>query len=127
VLERVIHYLAGIMNYIIHYSRYPVVLEGYMDTNWMSNVDELYVTSGYVFILDNAAISWRSYKQTILTRFTMEVELTALDTATVEANWLRELLMNLPIVEKPLPTILMNYDNQTVIVKVESSKDNMKA
>jgi hypothetical protein len=32
--------------------------------------------------------------------------------------------MDLPIVEKPLPAILMNYDNQTVIVKIDSSKDN---
>jgi hypothetical protein len=56
----------------------------------------------------------------------MEAELIALDTATVEANWLRELLMDLPIVEKPLPTIFMNCDNQTVIVKVDSSNDNMK-
>jgi hypothetical protein len=57
----------------------------------------------------------------------MEAELTTLDTATVEADWLRELLMDLPIVEKPLPAILMNCDNQTVIVKVDSSKDNMKS
>jgi hypothetical protein len=57
----------------------------------------------------------------------MEAELTALDTATVEAEWLRELLMDLPIVEKPLPAILMNCDNQTVIFKVNSSKDNMKS
>jgi hypothetical protein len=35
--------------------------------------------------------------------------------------------MDLPIVEKPLPAILMNCDNQTVIVKVDSSKDNMKS
>jgi hypothetical protein len=35
--------------------------------------------------------------------------------------------MDLPIVEKPLPIILMNYDNQTVIVKVDSSKDNIKS
>jgi hypothetical protein len=35
----------------------------------------------------------------------------ALDTTTVEADWLRELLM----------------DNQIVIVKVDSSKDNMKS
>ena len=33
----------------------------------------------------------------------MEAELTALDTATVEAEWLRELLMDLPMVEKPIP------------------------
>jgi fructose-1,6-bisphosphatase/inositol monophosphatase family enzyme len=50
-----------------------------------------------------------------------------LDTATVEAEWLRELLMNLPIVEKTILAILMNCDNQTVIVKVNSSKDNMKS
>jgi hypothetical protein len=57
----------------------------------------------------------------------MEVELTALDTATVEADWLRELLMDLPIVEKPLPAIMMNCDNQMVISKVDSSKENMKS
>jgi hypothetical protein len=48
----------------------------------------------------------------------MEAELTALDTATVEAEWLRELLMDLSVVEKPIPVVLMNCDNQTVIVKV---------
>ena len=57
----------------------------------------------------------------------MEAELTTLGTATVEAKWLRELLMDLPIVEKPIPAILMNCDNQMVIVKVNSSKDNMKS
>jgi hypothetical protein len=60
-------------------------------------------------------------------RSTMEAELTALDTATVEAEWLRELLMDLPVVEKPIPAISMNCDNQTVIVKVNSSEDNMKS
>jgi fructose-1,6-bisphosphatase/inositol monophosphatase family enzyme len=35
--------------------------------------------------------------------------------------------MDMSIVEKPLPAILMNCDNQTVIVKVNSSKDNMKS
>jgi hypothetical protein len=55
----------------------------------------------------------------------MEAELVALDTAIVEVDCLRELLMDLLIVEKPLGVILMNFDNQTVIVKVDSSKDNM--
>ena len=57
----------------------------------------------------------------------MKAELTALDTATIEAEWLRELLMDLPIVEKPISAILMNCYNQSVIVKVNSSKDNMKS
>ena len=57
----------------------------------------------------------------------MEAELTALDTAGAEAEWLHELLMDLPVVEKPIPAIFMNCDNQTVITKVNSSKDNMKS
>jgi hypothetical protein len=31
------------------------------------------------------------------------------------------------VVEKPIPAILMNYDNQTVITKVNSAKDNAKS
>jgi hypothetical protein len=83
-------------------------------------MDELYTTSGYVFTLSGASVLWSSCKQIILTRSTMEVELTTLDTATMEADWFRELSMDLSIVEKPLPVILMNCDNQTVIVKVDS-------
>jgi hypothetical protein len=43
----------------------------------------------------------------------MEAELTALDTATIEAGWLPELLMDLPLVEKPIPAIPMNCDHQS--------------
>ena len=48
-------------------------------------------------------------------------------TATVEEEWLRELLMDLPVVEKSVTVILMNCDNQTVIVKINSAKDNAKS
>jgi hypothetical protein len=126
-LERVMRYLVGTMNYDIHYPGDPKVLEGYSDANWISDAAESKATSGYVFTLGGGVVSWKSCKQTILTRSTMEAELTALDTATVEAEWLRELLMDLPTIEKPTPTILMNCDNQMVIVKVNSSKDNMKS
>jgi len=57
----------------------------------------------------------------------MEAELTALDTASTVAEWLRELLLDLPMVEKPILAILMNYDNQTMITKVNSAKDNAKS
>jgi hypothetical protein len=57
----------------------------------------------------------------------METKLATLYTATVKAKWLRELLMDLPIAEKPISTILMNCDNQIVIIKVNSSMDNTKS
>jgi hypothetical protein len=56
----------------------------------------------------------------------MEAKRTVLDTASTEAEWLRELLMDLPMVQKPIPAILINCYNQTVITKVKNSRDNMK-
>ena len=35
--------------------------------------------------------------------------------------------MDLPVVEKLIPAISMNCDNHTIIMKVNSSKDNMKS
>jgi hypothetical protein len=115
------------MSYGIHYSGHPAVLEGYSDANWISDIDDIKATSGYIFAFKGGAVSWRSCRQTILTRSTMEAELIALDTATVESEWLRELLMDLPVVEKYVPAILLNCDNQTVIIKVNNSKDNTKS
>jgi hypothetical protein len=71
-------------------------------------------------------VSWKSCKHTILMRSTMEAELAALNTSTIEAEWLRELLMDLPVVEKPILPILMNCDNHIMIGKVTSSKDMLK-
>lgn len=126
-IDRVLKYLKGTMNQSLFYSGFPAVLEGYSDSNWITDSDEMKSTSGYIFTFGGAAISWKSAKQTILTRSTMEAELVALETACCEAEWLRELLMNLPIVEKPIPAVLLYCDNQAVIAKVTSKKENMKS
>ena len=56
-LERVMRYLKGTASYGIHYIWYPKVLEGYSDSNWISNADEIKATSGYVFTLGGGAVS----------------------------------------------------------------------
>jgi hypothetical protein len=67
-LERVLRYLKGTMSLCIHYIRYPIVLEGYCDANWISDANEIYDTSGYVFSHGGGVVSWKSGKQTILMR-----------------------------------------------------------
>jgi hypothetical protein len=37
----------------IHYSGYPSVLEGYSDSNWITDADEMKATSGYIFTLSS--------------------------------------------------------------------------
>jgi hypothetical protein len=45
------------MNYGIHYSRDPKVLEGFSDANWIYDADELNAICGYVFILRGGTVS----------------------------------------------------------------------
>jgi DNA/RNA-binding domain of Phe-tRNA-synthetase-like protein len=53
-----------------------------------------------MFLPTGATVSWRSCKQTILTKSTTEAELVSLGSATNEVEWLRDLLMDLTSVEK---------------------------
>ena len=57
----------------------------------------------------------------------MEAELVALDSAAVEAEWIRELLSDLPVLKKLIPAVLTYCNNQTVLVKAKSRKDNIKS
>ena len=54
---RVLKYLQFTCNYGLHYTRYPSVLEGYSDTNWISDIKDSKSTSSYVFTLGGAAVS----------------------------------------------------------------------
>jgi hypothetical protein len=70
-LERVMRYLVGTMNYGIHYSGDPKVLEGYSDANWISDADELKATSGYVFTFEGGAVYADELKATSGCVFTL--------------------------------------------------------
>ena len=47
---RSIKYLKGTMIYGITYAREPPMLEGYSDASWITNEEDNYSTSGWVFI-----------------------------------------------------------------------------
>ena len=83
-----LNYVHQTQSYGLNFGSYPAVLEGYSDANWISDSKNSKSTSGYVFTLGGAAVSWKSSKQTLLARSTMESEFIALDKAAEEAEWL---------------------------------------
>ncbi|KAL0416921.1 UNVERIFIED_CONTAM: hypothetical protein Slati_3524000 [Sesamum latifolium] len=125
-LDRVLRYLKGTVSLVIHCGRFPVVLEGYSDARWIAKNSASNGCLGYVFTLCGGAVSWKSAKQTLITRYIFEAELCALDTTGINAEWLFGLLSQLPILSQPLPSIVVYCDNQTTITKVRSRKYNQK-
>ena len=67
-------------------------MEGYSDANWVTDSNSVKSTIEYVFMFGGAAVSWKSCKQTVIDRSTIESELIALDTTYSEAEWLNDLL-----------------------------------
>ena len=89
-LERVFRYLRDTVSYCLTYTGYPDVMEGYSDANWVNDSNSVKSTSGYVFMFGGAPVSWKSCKQTVIARSTMESELIALYTTCIEAEWLKD-------------------------------------
>ena len=56
-LERVFKYLKGTINYGIHYTKFPTVIEGYSYANWISDSNDTKSTTSYVFTLRGGAVS----------------------------------------------------------------------
>ena len=86
---------------------------------------DFFSTTGYIFTLGSGAICWKSKKQTI--NSTMEAELIAIASASEEENWLRDLLYEIPLWEKPIPPILIHCDSTAAIGRVKNLYYNGKS
>ena len=126
-ITRVLRYLRFTRSYGLHYTKYPAVLEGYCDANWISDMKDSKSTSGYVFTLGGAAVSWKSSKQTVIARSTMESEFIALDKCGEEAEWLRQFLEDIPKWPKPVPAIGIHCDSQSAIGRAHNNLYNGKS
>ncbi|KAD5960509.1 hypothetical protein E3N88_11981 [Mikania micrantha] len=126
-MTRLLRYLRYTRNYGLHYGRDPVVIKGCNDANWISNMKDSKSISGYVFTIGGAAIAWKSSKQTLIARCTMESEFIALDKAGEEEEWLRQFVEDVPGWPKPMSTICIHCDCQSAIGRAQSAMYNGKS
>ncbi|CAM8893273.1 unnamed protein product [Rhodiola kirilowii] len=126
-IRRVLKYLKETMHHGLVYAGFPSVLEGYTDASWITNLEDHSSTSGWVFLLGGGAISWASKKQTCITSSTMESEFIALAAAGKEAEWLRNLVYEIPLWPKPIAPIYIHCDSKATLAKAYSQMYNGKS
>ena len=102
-LYRLLKYLKGTMDRGLHLCKFPTMLEGYYDANWVTNT------------LGGGAISWKFAKQTCIARSTMESEFIALELAGQEAESLRNLLAYVPLWGRSNVPVSLHCDSQAAI------------
>ena len=95
---------------------------GYSDVNWAGDLDECKSTSGYIFLLNDGVVSWKSKKQTCIVLSTMKTQFIASLTAIQEVVWLKRFLKSLGIIKDVFgPTTIYN-DKQAKIAYVKDPK-----
>ncbi|KAA0051007.1 Retrovirus-related Pol polyprotein from transposon TNT 1-94 [Cucumis melo var. makuwa] len=111
--------IIGSVMYLMNYTR-PDIAYAVTDN------DEVNSTSGYVFLLRGGAISWKSTKQTCIARSTMESEFIALELAGQEAEWIKNLLGDVPLWGTSVP-VSIQCDSQAAICTAKNSVYNGKS
>eukprot|EP00873_Tetraselmis_striata_P044094 jgi/Tetstr1/464358/TSEL_009152.t1 len=113
--KRVLRYLKGTKTLGLTFSggKPDGLLHGYCDADWAGDVVSRRSTTGFVFMLCGAAVSWKSQLQATVALSTAEAEYMALCAAVCEALFLRELLRELCCAQSEATVIF--EDNQSCI------------
>nr|GEW68522.1 zinc finger, CCHC-type [Tanacetum cinerariifolium]GEX26782.1 zinc finger, CCHC-type [Tanacetum cinerariifolium] len=100
-IQRVLKYLKKTIDYRLVYYGYPSVLKGYTDASWISNTRYNSSTSGWVFLLGGAIGK--------------------------EAEWLKNLHLEILLWVKPMAPISICCDSATTLAKAYSKMYNGKS
>lgn len=113
-LKRILRYIKDTVDLALLYRKTnspPLV--GYADSDWAGALDDRKSTTGYLFEVFGAVVTWTTRKQTTVSLSSTEAEYIALSTAAEELVWLKNLLQDFGnIIETP---IVMYEDNQPCI------------
>ena len=89
---------------------FPIAVQVFQMLIGGGDLDDRKLTSGYVFQIEETAISWRSKKQTCVDLSTAEAEYVALSSSAQESLWLLQLFADLT--KKPTkPWLFMKTTN----------------
>jgi hypothetical protein len=114
-VKRIMRYLKYTIDFQIIYRKTAdngIRLFGYSDADFAGCTESRKSTSGYIFMLADAPITWSTQKQSVVALSTTEAEYIALAAATKEALWLHSLLQELDFHHE---AIQVHVDNQSAI------------
>ncbi|KAI3751332.1 hypothetical protein L2E82_22401 [Cichorium intybus] len=102
-------------------------VSGYTDASFQTDRDNGRSQSGWVFLLNGGAITWKSYKQETVADSTCESEYIATSEASKEAAWLKNFIGDLgvvPIIQEPMELF---SDNEGAVGLTKEPRDHGKS
>jgi hypothetical protein len=114
-ITQVLGYLKGREDHGITYTKmHDTSVTGFSDADWAGCQDGRRSTSGWVFIMAGAPVSWCSNRQSVVALSTCEAEYMALSAAAQEAVWIKNFINDLGVGIQ-LDHIPIHVDNESAI------------
>ena len=128
-VKRIFRYLQGTKMHGICYKPSATIdFRGYSDADWAGDVADRKSTSGYVFMLLGAPVSWGSKKQPSVSLSTSEAEYIALSLAIQEGKWIHRLLCEImTAANEEGPELMIHEDNQSCIKMTKNPVNHGRA
>ncbi|KAK1650213.1 hypothetical protein QYE76_068018 [Lolium multiflorum] len=103
-----------------------LVVTSYTDASWNTDPDDSKSQSGYVFILNGAAVSWASSKQCTVAKSSTESEYIAASEASSEAVWMKRFIVELGVVPSALDPFVIYCDNMGAIANAQEPRSHKR-
>ncbi|XP_050888648.1 secreted RxLR effector protein 161-like [Lathyrus oleraceus] len=128
VAKKVLRYLKGTKGYMLMYRQTDNLdVIGYSDSDFADCVDSRKSTSGYIFMMVDRAISWRSTKQILVATSTMEVEFVSCFEATSHGVWLKSFISGLRIMDSISKPLKIFCDNSVAVFMAKNNKSGSRS
>ena len=125
-VKRIFRCLKGTADHTLCCNGFDLLIRGYIDADQASDQDGRKSTSGYAFLLNGGAISWKSKKKTCTTLSTMESEFVACMSAVQEVVWLKRYFEHLSIAKSSKGSMILYSDSQVAIAYKKEPKYHSK-
>ncbi|XP_075499989.1 secreted RxLR effector protein 161-like [Primulina tabacum] len=102
-VKDILKYLRRTENLFIVYESGELKLEGYTDSSFQIDKDDSKSTSGFVFMVNGVAVSWKSSKQDSVADSTAEAKY---NVAAKETVWMRNFVQDLGVIPNGVDPVL---------------------
>jgi hypothetical protein len=119
VVKRILCYMAGTLDYSLHYGRAPNMVRfvGYCDSDLVGDVDTSKSTTGTMFFLGDCLVNRQSLKQKVVALSSCE-EYIATTTAVTQTLWLSRMLAEL--LSRKVNVVELKVDNKSALALVKN-------
>jgi hypothetical protein len=126
-VKTIIKYLSRTKDmFLVYGGETELIVRAYTDTSFQIDCDDMRSQSGFVFVLNGSAMSWKSFKQKNRADSTTEAEYMTASEEAKEGVWIKKFMTKLRVVPSASGPLELYCDNNGVIAQTKESQSHQK-